>query len=97
MFPLALTRPTLTLPVPLGVSTMLALAAVVWISSCAESSMAPEISKLPAVTLPVLTSKLPPVTAPVTDTELKVPTDVMLGCAAVVTVSAVVAEPAVVA
>ena len=37
--------------------------------------------------------KLPPLTLPVTDTDDRVPTDVILGCAAVVTVPAVVAAP----
>jgi hypothetical protein len=35
----------------------------------------------------------PPEMLPVTDRLLKVPNDVMLGCAAVVTVAAVVADP----
>ena len=46
-------------------------------------------------TPPVLT--LPPVALPDTDTEVKVPTLVMLGCAAVVTVPAVPAVTAEVA
>ena len=72
MLPDALSRPRLTLPVPFGVSTILALAADVCISNCAESTMAPLNNKLPAVMLPVLTVKLvpvmpAPVTAPVAD------------------------------
>ena len=38
-------------------------------------------------------TKLPAVALPVTARAVRVPTDVMLGCAAVVTVAAVVAEP----
>ena len=42
-------------------------------------------------------NKLPKVALPVIETEVSVPTDVIFGCAAEVTVPAVVAEPAVVA
>ena len=54
--------------------------------------------KLPPVILPVAeinppVKTLPPVTLPDTDTLVRVPTEVMLGCAAVVTVPAVVAAP----
>ena len=52
-----------------------------------------------ALTIP-LVIKFPPLTLPLTDTELNTPTEVMLGCAVVVTVPAVVAlvaEPALVA
>ena len=41
-----------------------------------------------------LISKLPPVMLPVTDTDVNVPTEVILGCALVVTVPAVVADVA---
>ena len=63
-FPVTL-RPVvmLTLPVPFGVNTILALLALVCMSNCAESTMAPLIIKLPAVMLPVETVKLVPVIA----------------------------------
>ena len=60
--------------------------------------LAPALTMLPQVTLPVDTVKLvpviaPPVTAPLTANAVNVPTEVMFGCAAVVTVPAVVAAP----
>ena len=57
----------------------------------------PATSTLPAAEIKPLVNKLPLVVLPVTVTEVNVPTEVMFGCAAVVTVPAVVAEVAVVA
>ena len=54
---------TVTMPVPLGVSAILALLAEVCMSSCAESMMAPDNNRLPAVILPVVTVRLEPVMA----------------------------------
>ena len=58
----------------------------------------PAVVRLPPVMLPVATTcapvvRLPPDTLPVTVKDDSVPTDVILGCAAVVTVPAVVAAP----
>ena len=57
----------------------------------------PDTSTLPAAEIKPLVNKLPLVVLPVTVTEVNVPTEVMFGCAAVVTVPAVVADVAVVA
>lgn len=65
----------------MGLNVMLPLL-LVMISSAPESMML------------LVTNKLPPEMLPVTESELSVPTEVMLGCAAVVTVAAVVADPA---
>jgi hypothetical protein len=52
----------------------------------------PEVCSVPVLVSPAVT-RLPPVMLPVALRLLSVPTEVMLGCAAVVTVPAVVAEP----
>ena len=54
---------TVTRPVPLGARAMLAFEAVVCMSNCAESKIAPDNNKLPPVILPVDTVKLVPVRA----------------------------------
>ena len=57
----------------------------------------PSVDKFPVADIEPPVSKLPDVVLPVTVSDVNVPTEVMLGCAAVVTVSAVVAVPAEVA
>ena len=57
----------------------------------------PPTSTLPAALIDPPVSKLPPVTLPLTLNAVNVPTEVILPCAAVVTVPAVVAEVALVA
>ena len=58
----------------------------------------PVVPKLPTFALPVTLNvppvlKFPAVAVPLTDSEVSVPTEVILGCAAVVTVPAVVELP----
>ena len=60
----------------------------------------PAVNKLPPVMLAAADTKpavktLPPVALPLTVNEVSVPTEVIFGCAAVVTVAAVVALPTV--
>jgi len=70
------------------------LAAVALAAVRASVSLLLLVLILPTAEISPPVNKFPPVTLPVTVKLVNVPTDVMLGCAAVVTVAAVVAKTA---
>ena len=93
--PVAPKLPTLLLPVPLKLPTCKVAVTLPNVPLPVADTM-PPVTKLPAVTLPVAVinpavPKLPTLAFPDTETAVNVPTLVILGCAFVVTVPAVVA------
>ena len=86
---------TTTFAVPPTVIAIFPLALIAMLElplACGPTKFPPVI--LPVAVIKPAVPKLPTLAFPDTETEVNVPTDVILGCAAVVTVPAVVADPA---